>query len=157
MPKLKGGKKKQPEPLTPEEKFRKVFTVREPPEGERPVMTIKVSHCTSDQLSDMYTKYAAWREYAEDQHMDALADYMRKKDAYEYLHDQKYIMAQGESVTDKKAFVNADAEVYEKWRQVLDAEIYMKMLAGKLESYNNILSVLSRELTRRGLIPGGGA
>ena len=59
------------------------------------------------------------------------------------------------TVTEKKTAVNANQKVADLYKQLTDAEIYKDLLANKLDSFSNVLAMLSRELTRRGVQNSG--
>lgn len=131
-------------------KFRTVFDKMGKPSTPVPTFPKKVSSMTSDQLGDYTSQYAAWREFTEDLHFEAVQDKMMLQSKYDYEHAKLMVVAQGDGLNEKKYFALADASLVELRRQLLDAEIYLDIVGSKLDSFNNALAVLSREITRRG-------
>lgn len=137
---------------TPLERFRKVFTEVEVPKGGLPTMPREISQESSDSLGDMIARYSAWREFTEDRHMEACAVYAQVKSEYDLESDRSMLETMGDSVTEKKARARTTQKVSTLAKKVLEAEIYKDLLAQKLESFTNVLTMLSRELTRRGVM-----
>jgi hypothetical protein len=61
------------------------------------------------------------------------------------------LSAGGDTVTERKTSAKVTPEVEKLNKKLLEAEIFRDLLAGKLESFSNVLAMLSRELTRRGV------
>lgn len=138
----------------PLEKFRKVFDNLTAPKGGLPTMPTKITGSSLDELGDMMSRYSAWREFTEDLHMESCAVYSQVKSEYDLVCDRALLNSAGHTVTERKAEAKSGNSVAPLAKKVLEAEIYMNLLAGKLSSFNNVLSVLSRELTRRGVYNG---
>ncbi len=136
---------------SPIKKFRASFPSVSAPVGGLPYMNPKVSLITSEQLGDMLSRYSAWREYCEDQHLMALAAFMEIKDAYDIKVAEKMVLSNEAKITDKRNAALIDPEVLTLGTTYLEKETYLKMLSSKLESFSNSLATLSRELTRRGI------
>ena len=135
----------------PLERFRRVFDAVERPKGGLPVMPTKVTNLASDELGDMMARYTAWREFTEDCHADACATYAQIKSQYDLASDTALLEASSATITEKKAEVKNNPEVVKLYKDLCDAGIYCDLLGKKLESFTNVLAMLSRELTRRGI------
>lgn len=135
----------------PLQKFRKIFTEVSAPKGGLPTMPTKISEKASDDLGDMIARYTAWREFTEDRHMDACAVFAQVKSEYDLACDKKMLSSTANTVTERKASAKADPKVEQLYKDLNEAEMYRDLLAGKLESFSNVLAMLSRELTRRGV------
>lgn len=139
------------EKMTSLEKFREHFTEIAPPKGGLPTMPTSISNISLDDLGNMLSRYSAWREYAEDRHLEATAVYAECKSKYDNACDKVLLTSNKATVTERKASAKVSPEVSKLAQQVLEAETYKDLLGGKLESFTNVLSMLSRELTRRGV------
>jgi hypothetical protein len=122
------------------------------PEGEIPRLPTQISSTTSNKLGDLQIIYAAWREYAEDLHAEALTKYTSTKSEYDYLVAITANGLDARTVKDKANKVLENPRVQKLRSRLLEAELMVNLLSAKLESYSNALAVLSRELTRRGNI-----
>ena len=102
-------------------------------------MSTRIADIASDDLGDLIARYTAWREFTEDRHLEACAVYAQVKSEYD-LEIDRFIAESRRSIsaTDKRD----------------EAGIYRDLLAGKLDSFSNVLAMLSRELTRRGVMNG---
>ena len=136
--------RKPKEESSPLERFRKVFAEVEAPKGGLPTMPVTIAETSSTELGNMIAKYSAWREFTEDRHMEACA-------VYDLACDKAMLSAGGGTVTERKTSAKVTPEVEKLNKKLLEAEIFRDLLAGKLESFSNVLAMLSRELTRRGV------
>lgn len=114
-------------------------------------MPTRISELPSDALGDMMCRYSAWREYTEDRHLEACAVYAQIKSEYDNAEDRSLLNATGDTVTERKASARANPEVQRLSKELTEAEIYQSLLSQKLTSFGNVLAILSRELTRRGV------
>lgn len=135
----------------PLKRFRDMFSAVERPKGGLPVMPTKVSTLATDELGDMMSRYTAWREFTEDCHAEACATYAQIKSQYDLASDVALLETSAISVTEKKAEVKNNPQVAKLYQDLSDASIYCTLLSSKLESFTNVLAMLSRELTRRGI------
>lgn len=131
--------------------FRKVFVSLEAPKGGLPTMPTKIADLASDELGNMIARYTAWREFTEDRHAEACAVVAQCKSEYDLEVDKEMLSSSASTVTERKASAKASPKVERLYRDLSDAEIYRTLLANKLESFSNVLAMLSRELTRRGV------
>lgn len=136
----------------PLQRFRKTFSEISAPKGGLPTMPIKISDTSSDELGNMISRYSAWREFTEDRHMEACAVYAQVKSQYDLEVDKQMLRSKEATVTERKASAKAYPKVEELYKQLNEANIYKELLAGKLDSFSNVLAMLSRELTRRGVV-----
>ena len=123
----------------------------ERPKGGLPTMPTKVSNLASEELGDMMARYTSWREFTEDCHADACAVYAQVKSQYDLASDRALLQMDGGTVTEKRAAVKNNPEVASLYKKLTEAEIYVDLLGKKLDSFTNVLTMLSRELTRRGV------
>ena len=114
-------------------------------------MPTKISDTSSDELGNMIARYTAWREFTEDRHMDACAVYAQCKSEYDLAVDKEMLSSSANTVTERKASAKANPRVEKLYKELTEAEMYRDLLANKLESFSNVLAMLSRELTRRGV------
>ena len=142
-------------PRTPLDIFREVFTEVSAPRGGLPMMPTRIADVASDDLGNMIARYTAWREFTEDRHAQACAVYAQCKSDYDLAYSTEFLSLSNMTVTEKKTAVNANQKVADLYKQLTDAEIYKDLLANKLDSFSNVLAMLSRELTRRGVQNSG--
>lgn len=142
-------------PRTPLDTFREVFTEVSAPKGGLPMMPTHIADVASDDLGNMIARYTAWREFTEDRHAQACAVYAQCKSDYDLAYSTEFLSLSNMTVTEKKTAVNANQKVADLYKQLTDAEIYKDLLANKLDSFSNVLAMLSRELTRRGVQNSG--
>lgn len=135
----------------PLERFRAIFTELSAPKGGLPTMPTKVADLASDELGNMIARYTAWREFTEDRHMEACAVFAQCKSEYDLAVDKEMLSSAASTVTERKASAKANPRVEKLYKGVTEAEMYRDLLANKLESFSNVLAMLSRELTRRGV------
>lgn len=134
-----------------EKRFRKTgFDEIESPGTRMPIMPDdKTIHTQSVmQLSTLIGKYTAWREFAEDQLIVETAKVNILEEQVSALRKKAFIMADG-NVTERKAIAAADEKVLAKSSELTITAAYRDMLAGKVESFTNCLTTLSREVTLR--------
>lgn len=142
------------QPKLAKEKFRSKFKVVEKPAHNEPRMPNSFVQLSIDQLGNLFSQYGAAREYAEDVVLDANAEFLTLREEYDY--EEAKLMAtmdKEKTVANLKAKVQADPTLRELRKSLTQAEIFYKMCLSKLESYNNAISLLSRELSRRGYTP----
>lgn len=135
----------------PLEKFRRIFTELVPPKGGLPTMPTKIADIASDELGNMIARYTSWREFTEDRHMEACAVYAQCKSEYDLACDKEVLSSKASTVTERKASAKLNPKVEKLFKQLTEAEMYRDLLANKLDSFSNVLAMLSRELTRRGV------
>lgn len=135
----------------PLHKFRRIFTELSAPKGGLPTMPTKIADTSSDELGNMIARYTAWREFTEDRHMEACAVFAQVKSEYDLASDKEMLSSSAGTVTERKASAKTSPKVERLYKDLCEAEMYRDLLAGKLESFSNVLAMLSRELTRRGV------
>lgn len=135
----------------PLERFRAIFTELSAPKGGLPTMPTKVVDLASDELGNMIARYTAWREFTEDRHMEACAVYSQCRSEYDLAVDKEMLSSKESTVTERKASAKSSPKVEKLYKDLTEAEMYRDLLANKLESFSNVLAMLSRELTRRGV------
>lgn len=139
------------ERMTPLEKFREVFTELKAPKGGLPTMPTSIADSSSVELGNIMARYAAWREFTEDRHMEACAVYTQIKSEYDLICDKEMLTASADTVTERKAEAKTTLKVAQLGKELTEAEVYKDLFAAKLDSFSNVLTILSRELTRRGV------
>lgn len=135
----------------PLERFRAIFTELSAPKGGLPTMPTKVADLASDELGNMIARYTAWREFTEDRHMEACAVYSQCRSEYDLAVDKEMLSSKESTVTERRASAKSSPKVEKLYKDLTEAEMYRDLLANKLESFSNVLAMLSRELTRRGV------
>ena len=116
-------------------------------------MPKSLSSLESSKLSDLYAHYAGWREFSEDITNVALAEMVKAKQAYDYAWDVEFLKVRSKFKTSKEtdAYLHTHAEL-ESLKDIWnEKELFHTLLLKKLESLNNALTVISREITRRGI------
>lgn len=131
------------------DKFRRNFPAVKSPEEELPTMPKELTKLKILELGNLMSQYSAWREFAEDMLSTATAEYMEALNRYNFEYSKMYVIASGK-VTDKKEELEADPRLHEMWMKVLEKKTYSDLLSDKVASLNASISVLSRDLTRRG-------
>lgn len=118
-------------------------------------MSTRIADIASDDLGDLIARYTAWREFTEDHHLEACAVYAQVKSEYD-LEIDRFIAESRRSIsaTDKRAMAHVHVTELGLTKKLDEAGIYRDLLAGKLDSFSNVLAMLSRELTRRGVMNG---
>lgn len=135
----------------PLQKFREVFTELSAPKGGLPTMPTKIADTSSDELGNMIARYSAWREFTEDRHMEACAVFAQCKSEYDLAVDKEMLTSGASTVTERKASAKSNPKVEKLYKALTEAGMYRDLLANKLDSFSNVLAMLSRELTRRGV------
>lgn len=135
----------------PLERFRRIFTELSAPKGGLPTMPTKIADLASDELGNMIARYTAWREFTEDRHAEACAVLAQCKSEYDLAVDKEMLCSSANTVTERKASAKSNPRVEKLYKALTEAEMYRDLLANKLESFSNVLAMLSRELTRRGV------
>ena len=131
--------------------FRKQFSEVVAPKGGLPTMPTRIADIASDELGNMIARYTAWREFTEDRHLEACATYVQIKSECDLEMDRVMVGNRRMSATEKKAAARLKLDESGLLRKLEEAEIYRDLLSGKLDSFSNVLAMLSRELTRRGV------
>ena len=114
-------------------------------------MPTRISDLASDELGNMIARYSAWREFTEDRHMEACAGYAQCKSEYDLQVDKETLHAIAGTITERKVAAKVTPRVEVLYKRLVEAETFMNLLANKLDSFSNVLAMLSRELTRRGV------
>lgn len=136
------------------EKFNSLgFTPVVKPGKEPPRMVTAISGMALNALGDFIAKYTAWREYTEDLHARAVAVWCEKQESYKQLYDITVKKMNGANITERKTLASSEPNVILKANEVLEAEMMKDLLGSRLESFTNVLTMLSRELSRRGQNP----
>lgn len=135
----------------PLERFRGVFSEVPSPKGGLPTMPTKIANVASDELGDMIARYSAWREFTEDRHAEACAVFSQCKSEYDLACDKELLLSGAQTVTERKAAAKTNPIVSGLYKDMVEAETFRDLLANKLDSFSNVLAMLSRELTRRGV------
>ena len=150
MPGQRNKGSNEPSDKTPIGKFRKVFPKLEKPSESLPTMPKTITHMSSEKLGDIHAHYSAWREYTEDLLNDSMAELLTKQEVYDYERDKKYLLISGKNNTERDAKINTDERLRELSVPLSEADLYHELLLKKLESFNNCLATISREISRRG-------
>ena len=83
--------------------------------------------------------------------MEACAVYSQCRSEYDLAVDKEMLSSKESTVTERKASAKSSPKVEKLYKDLTEAEMYRDLLANKLESFSNVLAMLSRELTRRGV------
>lgn len=126
------------------------FTDRETPDDGSPSIPSKISQVNNVGLGNLMSKYGSWREYAEHQLARATAEAAEKQEAYQFKWDTAYQRCASGTETSKKRILGTDQNLAAVRGNLLEAITYRDMLFARVESYNNAIAIISREITRRG-------
>lgn len=127
----------------------KGFTQVNLPDEAKPKMLTNLADRNLKEIGNLMSNYAAYREYAEEEHSMAVQRYSLLKEEYDFAYAVKFNSLPGDKVTHKKTVVEADQALHFKRMKLLEEEMYMNLLGDKVESFNNCLAVISREIARR--------
>ncbi len=132
--------------------YEKGFTDRKLPEDTEaePTLPYKISRVNNVNLGNLMSEYGAWREYTEHLLARATTEAAVLKEKYDFAWDVAYQRCSSGTETSKKRALGADQALAAKRINLLEAEMYRDMLLSRVDSYNNALTVISREITRRG-------
>jgi len=113
-----------------------------------------VATMTSSELGTFMAHVGAWREYTESLLMEATMDYAFKKEDYDSLYNERKLEAlnskkSGKTKEHALLEVECEEDVNELWNILLQAEQMKEVLTSKLSSYNNLYTLISREIARR--------
>lgn len=149
MPPLR-NKQEDKKPLSPLKRFRSNFAEKSKPDDDAELPK-KISVLKSEALSDLQNHFAAWREFTEDLLVDALAESTTARIKYEYEYDIKLLMyiPQCKTKVQAESKTRVAEDIRKLYVSLSEAELYHQLLSNKLESYNNALATISREITRR--------
>ena len=144
----------EPTPSTPTgwnavEKYQDLGFLPTARPNAEPIMPRQISQITSDILGDLQSSYAVWREYSEDNLLKAVATLTQLKTEYDYQYSKRFVLAEGNTDKQKKAYVETDEAIYTKNVELMNAQMLVDLLSSKLESFSNCLTIISREITRR--------
>jgi hypothetical protein len=153
MPKLAEKTEQESFGYLSEERYNKIFPARRKPAGDIPSIPTSLAILESEKLSDLYTSYAAWREFTEDMVNSALAQMLHKKRQYDFSWDVEFLRIRNGHKTAKEtdAHLATSKNLAALKNDFEEAELFHTLLQKKLESFNNCLTIISREITRRGL------
>lgn len=121
-----------------------------PSEEKMPRMPINITAQNNISLGSLMSRYAAWREYAEDLHERELAKFVMLEEEYQNDYDQQMVIAEGRTLADKKVTVRVIPSLVVKRKKLLEQETLVSLLSSRVESLNNSIATISREITRRG-------
>lgn len=130
--------------------FRKSFDFIDKPEKSSPTMPKKVSEYKSAEISDLMFKISAWRDYTDDLIYEATRNFLRTKEAHQYAMDIAMLTTTGNTVKEKEAKIRSRKDIKELRDKMLEDEMLLDLLERKYESYTNNITIISREITRRG-------
>lgn len=134
-----------------EKRFNNIgFNSREVPGENEPKLPQVISQVNNVQLGDLMSKYGAWREYAEHQLAQATAQAAKIGEQYQFEWDKAYQRLSSGTETSKKRILGANQKLATHRQQLLESEIFRDLVASRVAAYNNALTVISREITRRG-------
>lgn len=120
------------------------------PDIPYPTMDPNISGLTSRDLGNFMAQYAAWREYTEDLLLHAIREYTSLNERLSQKRDRLLIVTSGKNREERLARINQDPDVEADMQLTLEAEMLKDMLAAKLTSIEGSISVISREISRRG-------
>jgi hypothetical protein len=122
------------------------------PQTELPKL-YRFADLPSKELSDLLSIYAAWREYTDDLLLRAAVDFTTYNEEYDDIFSQNLLLTSGKNKDERHGKVHQIESVREAHQKMLEASMYHDMVSSKQESLSNSISVISREISRRGQLP----
>lgn len=113
-------------------------------------MKPQITGITDNDLGDLMSAYASWKEYTEDLLLYAVQEATSAAEDLEYARKKMLLTTSGKNRDERNARIDTEDRIHELDRKWLEADMYREMLSSKLESINGAISVISREITRRG-------
>jgi hypothetical protein len=138
-----------PKPVKKDKFTLKGFNPLSAPEIPIPTFPANIASKSLDDLGDIMSFYAVWREYTEDLHLRAVAEYSQQKEKYDYEWQKLFLSVNGRNNTEREAKIAMNPEIIVERAYLIEAEMYKEMLSAKLLSFNNAIAVVSREISRR--------
>lgn len=120
----------------------------EKPIVEPPVFNVDLAKIDDQQLSSKMGHYRAWCEYAQSLAAKAKMRFLIRQEDYKNAYNEAYLSAGGKT-GDRKLVAETDTEVVRLRRLLLEEQLYMEALEGKVETYRDAIATLSREISLR--------
>lgn len=164
MPKIKGNKKSKSsidsrQNMAANERANEEFkdfgfnNLNKPSSSNKPpTMPTEFESMKSPSLGNLMAEYSAWKEYTQEKHTLELNKLTMLKEEYDFEYAKKLAVQKGNNITEKKALLMGDKELYEKRQAVTEQEMLVELLSSRAESFTDAISIISREITRRGQI-----
>lgn len=115
-----------------------------------PRMAEDISKLSSPALGDLLSRYAAWREYTESLVSFAVAEYTRLSENYDFEYSKAWLtLPKSDTIKAREYSLTSDNKLHKMRMELLEAEMYKDMLSDKVNSYTNVITTVSREITRR--------
>lgn len=132
-------------------KYRRAgFPAPQKPAIPYPRMEPNLTGISSLDLGNLMSTYAAWKEYTEDLLLHALHKSTQAYEALEYAKAKLLVLTEGKNQREREAKIETNPNIHELKQVYLEADMYREMLSSKLTSIEGSVSVISREITRRG-------
>jgi hypothetical protein len=129
--------------------FEKVFTEIKQPTETMPCFITNISQLNADKLGDLTSLYEAWREFANQELLLAVANSAISSYNYKAAYDRALLKVSGKNKDITHALIMSDTDIEELYSTKYMDELRVTLLRGKIDSFEASLSILSRELTRR--------
>lgn len=124
------------------------------PDGSEPSCPKAFSDIPSDKLGNIMANYSAWREYSQNLYNAEYPNKIRLKEDYEFKVYRKEVELGGaKRLKEIKSAVQSDESIRKLRLQLLDSETMCEMLSHKIENYGEVISSISREISRRSSLP----
>lgn len=120
------------------------------PGFSEPKLPLSLSGIASNDLGDLMGKYGAWRDFTEDLLSEALTEVSYLEETFNFTWKKEYLLTSAKNRDEKAYKVDVMPHITRMRKELSEAKIYAEMLSAKLTSYNNIVNMLSREISRRG-------
>lgn len=120
--------------------------------GEDPEMPPDVVRLSNETLGTLHAQFVGFYAYLDEQRALAEVEADEEEAYFGHVAAEIHLKKSG-TVPDKKAKVLADKSYIEAEQRVLVAKARAKILKARVNGYDRCASALSREMTRRGLIP----
>jgi len=125
------------------------FTETPIPVEAYPCYPNSITHLSSEELGNLYGLYNAWKELADSDCAEALA----QKLYYTEMYNKMYAVLVANMIGTKDAKNNAaiaDEGLNEISDLLTDSGVYYELISGKQQTISSHIVALSREFTRRG-------
>lgn len=126
------------------------FTEIGMPETGIPKAPTNVTALDGEKLGDVISLFSVWREYTEDLLARRQMELSLLQHEYDFEFNLMWLATtKTGTLEDKKKTIATDQKIHTLNTALLQAQMFVDALIAKVESYSNILAMLSREISRR--------
>ncbi|CAB5219776.1 hypothetical protein UFOVP221_136 [uncultured Caudovirales phage] len=137
------------------DKFNDIGLVFNKPSVEQVTLPPDITMLSSEQLAEKFTGLTAWADYVASQMAMAIIEERGAKNAFDFEENKQLVSkmgaaARGERITLVKAQISIDPKIQELSQAYEEKYAYRKLVEMILNNHERDLSLVSREITRRG-------